>query len=854
MSTLATRPRSAYLIQGPGDRFQQDSQEQEVKSMTSRKRSRAILIVGSLCLLAWSSARAQTAAVLTFPTNGQTGVATNVTFTWNNVTGATYNLNVGTAAGAADVFSSGTLSGTSVSVSNLVGLTTYFVTLSTTTSQGTASSASSFTTMPVWATIIYPATGQTGVPPTNPTFSWTPVSDAQVYYLKVGSAPGLQDIFNGGETSATSQVVKNLQGNTLYYLRIATKIAGHWNNYYSDTTFTTSFTPAVLTSPANGQTGVSTNPTLTWNAVNGATYTVQVGTTVGASDVYSSGSISGTSLALSNLVGLTTYYVTLSTVTSQGTASSQSTFTTLPVWATIIYPAPGQTAVTPVGNTFSWTAVSDAQKYYLKIGSAVGLQDIFNGGETTATSQKVPNLQPNTLYYLRIATKIAGHWNNYYSDSTFTTAGGTAFVTFPANGATNVDPYLTLAWTAVSNAQYSFIVGTVPGGSDAYMSGTLSTTSTFVPGLKANTAYYVTLSTTTSGGTTSTSMSFTTGTGIAHLNIPNGATNVDPFAPFTWNAISDAQNYYVKIATQPGVIDVMNSGTLSSTITSILPQGMLGGQTYYVTLSTLKGGTWFSLQTNFTTAVQPMPTNINSYHSTILNLISQVRNMTVGITNTPLSGTLLAQYVAADNRTQAFCTEYAETLEQLLLTNRISARIRHSVFDGTGTESHTFNEYYDLYANQWVLVDSDFGAMYTNTTLEQLSAYVVASNWSAISGVIVYATNYGNQVFTNYYMDPILLFLNPLLPASGSVKLPLANSPAPYFHTNTSSVIGTAGLYVFSFANQTDVLTLTNPTTSVQLTPQNGTIYSVSIILKSGWNITSMPSGAQILTIPRVMF
>ena len=180
-------------------------------------------------------------------------------------------------------------------------------------------------------------------------------------------------------------------------------------------------TAAVLTFPTNGQTGVSANPTFTWNSITGATYTLKVGSTAGASDVFSSGSLSSTSVTVSNLAGLKTYYVTLSTVAAQGTASSASTFTTAPVLSTIIYPAPGQTGVPPVGSTFSWTAVSDAQAYYLKVGSAPGLQDIFNGGAITATSQAVRNLQPNTLYYLQIWTEIAGHWANYHNDSTFTT-------------------------------------------------------------------------------------------------------------------------------------------------------------------------------------------------------------------------------------------------------------------------------------------------------------------------------------------------------------------------------------------------------------------------------------------------
>src|SRR5215469_8259062 len=444
---------------------------------------RTVLAATALSLPTQFLASAQTAAVLTFPTNGQTGVSANPTFTWNSITGATYTLKVGSTAGASDVFSSGSLSGTSVTVSNLTGLTTYYVTLSTVTAQGTTSSASTFTTAPVLSTIIYPAPGQTGVPPVGSTFSWTAVSDAQAYYLKVGSAPGLQDIFNGGAITATSQAVRNLQPSTLYYLQIWTEIAGHWANYHNDSTFTTAFAAAVLTSPTNGQTGVSTNPTFTWNSITGATYTLKVGSTAGASDVFSSGSLSSTSVTVSNLAGLTTYYVTLSTVTAQGTTSSASTFTTAPVLSTIIYPAPGQTGVPPVGSTFSWTAVSDAQAYYLKVGSAPGLQDIFNGGAITATSQAVRNLQPSTLYYLQIWTEIAGHWANYHNDSTFTTAFAAAVLTSPTNGQTGVSTNPTFTWNSITGATYTLKVGSTAGASDVFSSGSLSSTSVTVSNL-----------------------------------------------------------------------------------------------------------------------------------------------------------------------------------------------------------------------------------------------------------------------------------------------------------------------------------------------------------------------------------
>jgi hypothetical protein len=73
----------------------------------------------------------------------------------------------------------------------------------------------------------------------------------------------------------------------------------------------------------------------------------------------------------------------------------------------------------------------------------------------------------------------------------------------------------------------------------------------------------------------------------------------------------------------------------------------------------------------------------------------------------------------------------------------------------------------------------------------------VANNWSAIQAFILYATSNGEIYAHNYYMDPILNYLNPLAPGQG-VHLPLPNSPAPYFTAQTSSVIGSAGSWVFS--------------------------------------------------------
>ena len=87
------------------------------------------------------------------------------------------------------------------------------------------------------ATLLYPAKMGDEVDPFKP-FSWKPVNSATGYYLKVGTAPGLEDVFGIGELppNITSWPVDNLLPGT-YYARLFTDNAGTWG--YQDLWFTT---------------------------------------------------------------------------------------------------------------------------------------------------------------------------------------------------------------------------------------------------------------------------------------------------------------------------------------------------------------------------------------------------------------------------------------------------------------------------------------------------------------------------------------------------------------------------------------------------------------------------------------
>jgi hypothetical protein len=530
--------------------------------------------------------------------------------------------------------------------------------------------------------------------------------------------------------------------------------------------------------------------------------------------------------------------------------------------ATIITPANGATNVNP-SAPITWSAVSGVQAYTLYLGSSVGAKNLYYSGETLATSVTVPNLPTNTLCYARMWTKKNNTW--FYQDTTFTTGSGSviAQLIYPTNGATNVDPWNPFSWTAVTGAtSYGLIVGTSSGASDVYVSPALTTTSLTVPGLKQNTAYFVQLSTTSASGTRSVSTSFTTGLGMAHLTFPlNGATNVDPFVPFTWNSVPGAQKFYIYVGDAPGVVNVYNSGEFSPTLLSRAVTGVLGGKTYYVKLWTYINNTWVATTSSYTTATQPLPSSAATFRSTVQQQTSAVRLMTQGLTNTPIPGTPLAVVVAQDGRTSAFCTEYARTLAEQLFNQRITDRVRSMTFDGTAYEAHVTTEYWDPFLNQWITADPTFGVVYWNSSTQsglsipQISADVVTSSWSAIQPNILYVTSNGAIYSHNYYMDPILLYLNPSPPGSSAAPVPLPNSPAPYLKVNSSTVVGTSGTWLFSFANQADKVTISDPKKgTMTLGPLSGTIYSQAVTLASGWTITSQPSGMQILSMNRYLY
>src|SRR5579884_4124372 len=806
------------------------------------------------------------------PANGAT-IPPQAQFSWTPVPGAlAYAVWIGSTPGGQDVLyystdSTNNPGGTTSTTLTLPPGGSYYARVWAKTAAGFTYSDSVFQTSPT-PYLLAPANGAT-IPP-QAQFSWTPVPGALAYAVWIGSTPGGQDVLyystdstnNPGGTTSTTLT---LPPGGSYYARVWAKTAAGFT--YSDSVLQTSATPYLLT-PARGTT-VSPQSQFSWTPVPGATsYALWIGTSPGSQNVlyYSTTSSSnpgGTTSATLTLPPAGTYYARIWARTSTGFTYSDSIFQTS---ATSHLTSPGNGTVVSPQIQFAWVPISGAISYALWIGSSPGAQDVLNYSTSSATSTSA-NLQPSTTYYARLWTQTAAGYT--YSDSVFQT-NGSAVLLSPANGSANLDAGapVTFNWTPVSNTTwYELYLGSSVGARDYYDSGGLTTVSTTLT-LKPNTTYYARLWTDVGGQWRYTDTSFSTGYSLAHLTYPlNGATNVSPFHPFSWSVPQGATGYNLSVSpTGYGVPDFfVGIQYMIASVSSSYVWGLEPNTKYYVQLCTQNPGPYGGgcVNTTFTTGdAPPLPADRNAFFQTVQNLTSQVRLMAQFYPAIPVPGSFLYQFIqnhAADPTQATSCGWFAAALLDQFTMNGILARQRNLSLDGA--DGHVLTEYWDPFNQKWEVADPTFGVVYFDPNAQvgqgadEIESNLLAGNLSAITPLFL--TSYNSQYAKTYYMDPITLYANVMpfgmLVAQDELNY-VPNSPLPFLTDVTATASG-AGIYIFSFSNATDSITIQNGSGLVTVSPVNKEGWATSVYLNPGWSITSaIPGGMHIYQFKRVMF
>lgn len=189
-------------------------------------------------------------------------------------------------------------------------------------------------------------------------------------------------------------------------------------------------TPAapVLSAPANGATGTSTSPTLSWIAsTNATTYTVQVSNTADFSSILSQSTLSTTSLTLNGLTNGTTYYwrVNASNATGTSTWSNTYSFTTTNAITlsapTLSSPASGATKI-PRNPTLVWNAANGATTYDVQVSTKANFSTVVaNLTAVPGTSTSLSGLRANTNYHWRVRSRNGSSLSAWSVSWTFKT-------------------------------------------------------------------------------------------------------------------------------------------------------------------------------------------------------------------------------------------------------------------------------------------------------------------------------------------------------------------------------------------------------------------------------------------------
>ncbi|HEY6446185.1 MAG TPA: choice-of-anchor D domain-containing protein [Acidobacteriaceae bacterium] len=197
--------------------------------------------------------------------------------------------------------------------------------------------------------------------------------------------------------------------------------------------------PAALAAPKPGSVLAGPDVAFSWAPETGATgYALHLGSVAGASDLYSSGTITAASAEPTTLpttgqaiyATLITYYGTVAVTNSckftEATASS------------LIQPTAGGTLASPT-QFFAWTSGVGATSWSLQLGSeGPGSSDLYTSGNRTSTSVTVPGLPATgTTIDARLTTGF--HGASVFRDYTFAAAPPrlrTAPVKLPVSPAT----------------------------------------------------------------------------------------------------------------------------------------------------------------------------------------------------------------------------------------------------------------------------------------------------------------------------------------------------------------------------------------------------------------------------------
>ncbi|HUF10115.1 MAG TPA: hypothetical protein VMO47_12385, partial [Rhodothermales bacterium] len=513
---------------------------------------------------------------LTSPADDATGVSTSPTLEWSAVSGAdTYTVELDDDPAFGSIDRDQTSASTSFSPAVLAAGTEYHWRVKASNDGGDSGySSRSFTTAydaPGAPSLTAPSDAATNVA-LQPTLDWDVASGTvSSYHIQV-STDGFSTFAVRDSTIAegTTDFAPSspLATSTLYSWRVRAKnpdgVTGSWSSVRTFATVPPAPVAPTLTSPADDVAGVSTTPTLQWDAVSGAdTYTVDLDTDPAFNSIDQSQTSASTSFSPEALAAGTQYHWRVRATNAGGVSGySSRSFTTSfapPGAPTLSSPADGANDV-PLTPTLTWAAGTGTNSFYrIDISTDNDFTPLVIS-DTTVTLSYIPSapLDADQQYFWRVRGDNNGGPGNFSATFDFTTvppAPGQVTLTSPTDDAVEVSLTPNLNWASESGADsYRLQVSTVANFASTVIDQSgIGSSNYLVPApLTFGTEYFWRVRAENAGGEGlySAVWSFTTITSkVVVLTSPsNGAVGIDLSPTLSWNAVAGATSYDVQVS------------------------------------------------------------------------------------------------------------------------------------------------------------------------------------------------------------------------------------------------------------------------------------------------------------------
>jgi hypothetical protein len=483
--------------------------------------------------------------VLTGPADNATGQPEQPTLTWTgDVCSDSFRVQVSLdpAFGSGNLVVNRTSKTGSMQIGPLPGDTIYHWQVLAFNPAGASvySSSRSFRTAlfpPSLPFLSSPANGET-VSATSPTFSWSASTNRPAFYvLQIDTINTFANpLINDSSITTASAVEGPLNNCESYFWRVRSVNAAGRSAFTVARSFNVARAipgPPQLLIPADNQTGVDENTTLTWKGdICTNDFVLQVSTDSLFGSFIVNETIAATSRQIGPLGSAITYFWRVAARNELGTGTpAVRRFTT-----TSLTTPPAPALVSPANNalnvalaqTFTWNASPRATSYRLQLAIDAGFDTLLiNDSTITGTSYASPQLPNGMTMYWRVNSKNLAGTSVFSPVFVFSTLAPPAgpFLIQPPNGAGGVSVAPRLLWSLPDGADsfevqvskrldFSLIVFEKSG---------LTLTSWDVFGLDGNTQYFWRVRGFNSSGTGewSTPSSFvTTLTGAANWVVP----------------------------------------------------------------------------------------------------------------------------------------------------------------------------------------------------------------------------------------------------------------------------------------------------------------------------------------------